>query len=188
MQCSTFISDVADFSTNYIKIKYKMNDTSWMQFFFRQYLHQQECNHYTKEKICNRSTPRERILHFLYQYRAPLNERNKFRERVTTCEWLNIFLAKYICACKICSIHPTHSVCQQLHTLLIYTFWKAIGSYHRRQYRTIFMDRVEGMFIKIIIKLFMLFVLQDHCYIPYMIKPIYIDAIVYIRRIRILIW
>ena len=156
-----------------------------MQFFFCQYLRQQESNYYTKEKICNGSTPRKRISHFYsYQFRAPLNERNKFWEGVTTCEWLNILLAKYICACKICSIHPTHSVCQQLHTLLIYTFWKAIGSYHTTQYGTLFIGNVKGKLIKIITKLFMLFVLQDHCHIPYMIKPIYIDAIVYIRKVE----
>ena len=57
---------------------------------------------------------------------------------------------------------------------------------HKRQYGTIFMDYVKGMLIKIIIKLFMLFVLQDHCYIPYMIKPIYIDAIVYNSNIDLI--
>ena len=65
-----------------------------MQFFFRQYLHQQECNYYTKEKNMQYKHAKgkdftffTRIgLLFSYQYRAPLNERNKFRERVTTCE------------------------------------------------------------------------------------------------------
>ena len=159
MQCSTFIFDVADCSTNYIKIKWKIKRHRSNAVFFLSIFASARIQLLHQRKNMQWKHAKEKDFTFLYQYRAPLNERNKFWEGVTTCEWLNILLAKYICACKICSIHPTHSVCQQLHTLLIYTFWKAIGSYHTSQYGTLFIGNVKGKLIKIITKLFMLFVL-----------------------------
>ena len=80
---------MADCSTNYIKIRWKNKRHRSNAVFFSsifasarmQSLHQRK-----KYAIEARQGKGYHIFIFSYQYRVPLNERNKFWERVTTCE------------------------------------------------------------------------------------------------------